>query len=250
MCEKTPEKKRKEKRVPKPKETRITMLRKERGISQTALADMLGCQGRTLRGYEGAKPTPIPSDILVALSKYFEVSTDYILGVSDYRNIGNKDIKDAIGISDQNIEALRFYKKYHNNAYRERALGGINIILEDLAKEADILRRNESPEELPDTIAGLIYSYLSQQVIVKQPAELVTPAYTMYLNDPSKFAYLYLKQLEEKLDDIKRAVLNGEYSIPNLAEFGSEYSNLNIQAFDTPAEFEEARKRIIEGKEK
>ena len=58
---------------------RLVELRKEKGLSQAALAKELGIDCSTIAKYETGDRLP---DIvmLCALADYFEVSTDYLLG--------------------------------------------------------------------------------------------------------------------------------------------------------------------------
>lgn len=60
----------------------LIRFREEQGISRKELADMLGVPYTTLRGYE--TETREPGHIFLArLSKIFDVSIDYLLGLSD-----------------------------------------------------------------------------------------------------------------------------------------------------------------------
>ena len=61
---------------------RLKELRKEKGVSQKAVADYLGITQRAYSYYETGQREPT-LDNLVMLRKFFEVSTDYLLGVSD-----------------------------------------------------------------------------------------------------------------------------------------------------------------------
>ncbi len=62
----------------------IKLLRKEKGVSQMQMAKKLNCSQRAYSHYE-AGDRDIPANILIALAKYFEVSVDYLLGLSDKR---------------------------------------------------------------------------------------------------------------------------------------------------------------------
>jgi transcriptional regulator with XRE-family HTH domain len=57
---------------------RIVVLRQERSLSQTELADLLGVPRERLAKWECGNHAPPPED-LVALSKVLDVSTDEIL---------------------------------------------------------------------------------------------------------------------------------------------------------------------------
>lgn len=63
---------------------RIKELRKEKGVKQTEMADFLGCKDRHYQKIEYGQVN-VPSLTLERLADYFEVSTDYLLGRSEYR---------------------------------------------------------------------------------------------------------------------------------------------------------------------
>ena len=57
-------------------------LRQDHDLSQKTIADMLGVAQTTYSQYELEK-RPMPIDYLVALCKFYNVSADYMLGLSD-----------------------------------------------------------------------------------------------------------------------------------------------------------------------
>ena len=61
---------------------RIRGLREEHNLTQIQLANHLHVSQTTYSRYETGK-LDIPSEILIQLAKYYRVSTDYILGLSD-----------------------------------------------------------------------------------------------------------------------------------------------------------------------
>ena len=63
----------------------LTLLRKERGISQKMAAGDLGISQALLSHYEkGIREIPV--DFLIRLAKLYNCSTDYLLGISNDRN--------------------------------------------------------------------------------------------------------------------------------------------------------------------
>ena len=61
----------------------ISQLRKERKISQETLAKDLNIVRSTLACYETDR-SHVPYELLVKIAKYFDVTTDYLLGLEDY----------------------------------------------------------------------------------------------------------------------------------------------------------------------
>ena len=61
---------------------RIRDLREDNDKTQKELARILNCSQQVYSNYELGQ-RDIPTDILIKLSKYYNVSVDYILGISD-----------------------------------------------------------------------------------------------------------------------------------------------------------------------
>lgn len=64
---------------------RLISLRKERGLTQEDLANLIHKKRSTVSGYETEGKEP-DLDTVCWLANYFDVSTDYLLGYSDERN--------------------------------------------------------------------------------------------------------------------------------------------------------------------
>ncbi|MEG2483808.1 MAG: helix-turn-helix transcriptional regulator [Lachnospiraceae bacterium] len=76
----------------------LLSLREEKEIGQKDLADLLKLTKGSISNYEKGKFEPDISSIK-ALADFFDVSTDYLLGVSSsslaYKHLGEKYISDA-----------------------------------------------------------------------------------------------------------------------------------------------------------
>lgn len=59
-------------------------LRKEKGLTQKKLAEVLGLTERSIRHYEARTHRP-DVDILIRIARYFDVSLDYLVGLKDER---------------------------------------------------------------------------------------------------------------------------------------------------------------------
>ena len=64
---------------------RIRSLREDRDLTQSQIADVLQIGQRTYCDYELGK-TRIPVDSLIILARFYNVSMDYISGVSDHKS--------------------------------------------------------------------------------------------------------------------------------------------------------------------
>ena len=90
---------------------RLKDMRLKRGISQKILGIEIGVSQQNISKYENDIAS-IPIDVLIAMSEYFKVSTDYILGLSDERyNLKmqmtfNKEV-------DEYYEIIELYKRLY-----------------------------------------------------------------------------------------------------------------------------------------
>lgn len=90
--------------------TRIRVARRGLGLSQKKLADRLGVTERTVRHWELG--TSLADTVALAdMSALFGLSTDYLLGMSDFTKPENKFLSEQLGISDKAATTLRYFGK-------------------------------------------------------------------------------------------------------------------------------------------
>lgn len=61
---------------------RIRDLREDRDLKQRQLAEILNCSQQVYSNYELGQ-RDIPTEVLIRLSRFYQVSTDYILGLTN-----------------------------------------------------------------------------------------------------------------------------------------------------------------------
>ncbi|MDO5298491.1 MAG: helix-turn-helix transcriptional regulator [Clostridia bacterium] len=61
---------------------RIRELREDRDLTQKRMGEILSCSQRVYSNYERGE-LDIPTEILIKLANYYDVSVDYILGRTD-----------------------------------------------------------------------------------------------------------------------------------------------------------------------
>ena len=61
---------------------RLRDLREDKDLKQREIAQYLNCSQRTYSNYELGQ-RDIPTEVLIKLSQYYSVSTDYILGLTN-----------------------------------------------------------------------------------------------------------------------------------------------------------------------
>ena len=90
-------------------ESRIKQLRENRGLIQELLASELGITQQMLSKYE-RDITLIKIDILKKIAEYFNVTTDYLLGLSDVK----RDLEGQIKVNktlDEYYDLIEVYKR-------------------------------------------------------------------------------------------------------------------------------------------
>ena len=61
---------------------RIRDLREDHDLTQKQMGEILACSQRVYSNYERGE-LDVPTEILIKLSTYYDVSVDYLLGITD-----------------------------------------------------------------------------------------------------------------------------------------------------------------------
>ena len=97
---------------------RLKQLRIKNGLKQQELANIFGLSSGTISFYESEQRKP-DIDFIVAVAKYFDVSTDYLLGLTNATDKENIDISKVTGLNDFSLTILEQSLKETNNAAAE-----------------------------------------------------------------------------------------------------------------------------------
>ena len=117
--------------------SRIKQLRQKRGVIQEILAAELGITQQMLSKYE-RDITLIKVDILKKIAAYFNVTTDYLLGVSDVK----RDIKGQMKVNetlDAYYDLVEVYKGL--DPYDQEMIGSI---IQTVKKTRDKRKRDNT----------------------------------------------------------------------------------------------------------
>ena len=79
--------------------TRLKELRRARKLRQEQIARRIGVDRTVISGYENGMRQP-SLDTLISLARLFQVSTDYLLGLSEARTL------DITGLTETEIDIL------------------------------------------------------------------------------------------------------------------------------------------------
>lgn len=84
---------------------RLKLLRESKKVSVSQLAEKFGKSDSAVRMWELGRSKP-DADTLILLSKYFDCSSDYLLGITNARYPENTKITKEIGLSDESIDFI------------------------------------------------------------------------------------------------------------------------------------------------
>ncbi len=94
---------------------RIKELREEKGLTQLELSKELSVKQQTIAQWESGT-RDLKTGSIIALANYFNVTSDYLLGLSEYRTAQATDIGAAIGLTEEAIDALKRLKGGHQTS--------------------------------------------------------------------------------------------------------------------------------------
>lgn len=84
----------------------IKKLRLEHNISRSDLAESLGISLSALGNYERGERVP-DADLVVKFARYFNVTTDYLLGMSEHKTAEYEAVSKTIPLSDEAIDFIK-----------------------------------------------------------------------------------------------------------------------------------------------
>ena len=85
---------------------RLRDLREDRDLRQIDVANSTGIDQKTLSNYETGKTNP-DSEALIKLSRFFGVSVDYLIGISDLSISSHSDIIRQIDSIQSELECIK-----------------------------------------------------------------------------------------------------------------------------------------------
>lgn len=111
-------------------DVRLKELREHKGLTQKDLASKLNLTQSTIAYYESGKKLPTV-DTLLSLAKYFNVSTDFLLGLSKVQrfsetavqgNLNESPNYQAIPLTGEHRKIIRYFDRL-NNENKEFIIG-------------------------------------------------------------------------------------------------------------------------------
>ena len=93
---------------------RLRYLREEKELRQKDIAEKMNISARMIGYYEADKYFPNDAQMVIDLARFFDVSLDYLFGISNVKNsdIVNKFNSDFADLSDDNKKSASDYIQY------------------------------------------------------------------------------------------------------------------------------------------
>ena len=106
---------------------RLQELRKDKGVSQAEIAELLGVTHYTISSYECNRSDP-DDNLKIILAKYFDVSVDYLLGLIDEPFSFMRDSNTVCLPSDFDDTEIQDIKNYINYiAYKKGSMSIVEV---------------------------------------------------------------------------------------------------------------------------
>jgi len=85
---------------------RLKQLRLDKGEKQSDVAAILGVSVQSYSAYEGSREPKY--DLLCKIAEHYDVTTDYLLGMSDAKKPENADVMGVTGLSEKAVGTLKY----------------------------------------------------------------------------------------------------------------------------------------------
>lgn len=89
--------------------SRLKQMRNEKNMSFAELGKALGVSSVSLGYYERGERVP-DIEVMLNICRFFKVTSDYLIGLTNNRTPENANIGDITGLSDLAITVMKFYK--------------------------------------------------------------------------------------------------------------------------------------------
>ena len=177
-------------------------LRVEHGLTLEQLADQTGLSKSALGKYENDDYKDISPFAIVTLAKFYHVTTDYLLGVSEQKNHSDSELS-ALHLSDDAIDVLKAGKFNHR-------------LLSEILCHHDFQKIMLDSEIYVDRIADMRINDMNavlqtvRQMVLMQQGETQNDLYLRTLElaqvqENEYFSHVIHKDLTEILRDIREA---------------------------------------------
>ena len=175
---------------------RLKELRTTEGLTQQELAKILNVSSMSISFYENEQRKP-DSDFIISVSKYFGVSTDYLLGLINAKDKENIDISKVTGLNDFSLTILEKSSKEKNNT----AAAIINTIVVMSSFKMLVNLINDKDKDIKEVQEDIADSKIKDILTMdkEQQKAILSKLLPMYKEDVSKLRDF---EIERCINDI------------------------------------------------
>ena len=190
---------------------RLKDLRVERGLTLEQLAEQTHLSKSALGSYEGDNFKDISHYALIELAKFYEVTVDYLLGLSQTRNHPNADLAD-LHLSDDMIELLKS-GRVDNSLLCElavhpdfpRLMADLEIYVNGIAG-----KQVQSANAIVDAVSATIMKQHNLGLSDPQLRQLIAA----HIDDDSFCRYVIQQDINKIALDLREAHKDDFFSVP------------------------------------
>lgn len=201
-------------------------LRKEKGLTFEQLSEETGISKSTLANYEKDDYKDISHSYLLLLAKYYDVSADWLLGISESREIRNHDIAD-LHLDDETLNIIKSGKLN-------------NRLLCEMIKHPDFLKLMTDIEIYIDGIATMQIRSMNDWLdavrvqVVQQHHPESNDLYLQVLNAASiNEEEYFFHNIHGDLDRVIKAIRKDHQNDPESAPISDAFNDKKVQALIT-----------------
>ena len=190
---------------------RLKDLRVARGLTLEQLAEEINLSKSALGSYEGDKLKDISHYAIIELAKFYGVTADYLLGLSQTRNHPNADLAD-LRLSDDMIELLKS-GRVDNSLLCElaahpdfpRLMADLEIYVNGVA-----VKQVQAANAIVDTMSATIMKRYNPGLTDPQLRQLVTA----HIDDDSFCRYVIQQDINKIALDLRETHKDDFFSVP------------------------------------
>ena len=190
---------------------RLKDLRVERGLTLGQLAEQTGLSKSALGSYETEDFKDISHYALIRLAKFYGVTADYLLGLSEMKNHPNADLAD-LRLSDEMIDLLKSGRIDNTLLCELAAHPDFPRLMADLEiyVNGTALKQAQGANAIVDTMSATVIKKHNPGMSDTQLRQLITA----HIDDDSFCRYVIQQDINEIAFDLREAHRDDIFSVP------------------------------------
>ena len=190
---------------------RLKDLRVERGLTLGQLAEQTGLSKSALGSYETEDFKDISHYALIRLAKFYGVTADYLLGLSEMKNHPNADLAD-LRLSDEMIDLLKSGRIDYTLLCELAAHPDFPRLMADLEiyVNGTALKQAQGANAIVDTMSATIMKQYNPGLTDPQLRQLIAA----HIDDDSFCRYVIQQDMNGIALDLREAHRDDFFSVP------------------------------------